>query len=85
MFKMRIGSTWCRIDQYLRSTVAEGKKENVEEGGQGWGKKKRGRLEGKPMERTILVIVAIMDGQTRGHEIETVAGKTVVHGFVVSA
>lgn len=42
------------------------------------------------MERTILVIVAIMDGQTRGHEIETVAGKTVagktvVHGFVVSA
>lgn len=39
-------------------------------------KKKRGRLEGKPMERTILVIVAIMDGQTRGHEIETVAGKT---------
>lgn len=76
MFKMRIGSTWCRTDQYLRSTVAEGTRENVKESGQGCGKKKRGRLEGKPMERTILVIVAIMDGQTRGHEIETVAGKT---------
>lgn len=38
--------------------------------------KRRGRLEEKPMERTLLVIVAIMDGQTGGHEIESVAGKT---------
>lgn len=38
--------------------------------------KRRGRMEAEPMERTILVIVAIMDGQTEGHEIETVAGKT---------
>lgn len=39
MFKMRIGSTWCRTDQYLRSTVAEGTRENVKESGQGCGKK----------------------------------------------
>ena len=38
--------------------------------------KRRGRMEAEPMERTILVIVAIMDGQTEGHEIKTVAGKT---------
>lgn len=75
MFKRRIGSTRCRTDLPVRLLPKEKEKTWTI----GWTKtrkKRQGRLEAKPMERTILVIVAIMDGQTGGHEIETVAGKT---------